>query len=1399
MEKKISSAFRMDLSSNPLNVTSSTLRLKALQRLCSNENSNYPQGILIVPGPDGRNNKFAIQILKYLFLASLGKDLLDALIDTEYECLEEIVLLIQETSVSVIWNEQIKSLIGPVLFQGCSHIIEYTATSKEDDEIDVYQEWKCVNFKRMMLESVDFGRIVGIPVPLGYETIQDIESWPLIQSFALDSVFIPVGIFTNKYNVVDIAEYIDIMFRTIDSYTVDNAIDIVRKSIVPHSEQLISQLDAHTADQRTKVTADDAVGPLDMLFEFGCMECPYSPDPSLKPILYFGADTNYIGSDTPLKGWQDKVAANSLHVVYESCEPSTGMRWCRTYFLQRGKSIEYIRDVDALVNEVIEDDNADIAEGKDEEDSVENNVAQPVEVDANIPIEALRISASIVNAINRLEALYVKIWLGLRFVVREAFSMHNDVLDAATYIQQGIDDVMKGKPHSVILKDIPYLGLHEVVLVMDEQLLVHIDCLDALGRIVSIEDIDEMGGTIWVYVRVSVSGIALGEGDNIGTVAVGDTFLFAPVYESVTESVAHNKFVLPLISDAYCVTHAVPYYRCILGNGAEEITTQRLLRCTRSLHMLASIGLGRPIETTGTGLLHAPVFADHPLLSPLNVEFRLFTNGFLIEKMYTSTLPILVSMSVHVSHMWTIDASDFLEQSLERGGLDGSHLDLPEGIVIVLQLYSNKELAKKANAINNDMDDVLGRGKYLKYNTYNPLARAFPSLGVNNDYEPQLLAFYVRKSSRVYPVITEALKEWKVTLRIHDIPNVRGAGCKIPADIIRSYLTSIDYWSITNDSASLYNYLAEEDGVSSVESASKIIKYGRRPLYTTNIPNLPGFGYYLMKCFHVISESQRLRNKEYVIQDGAVTTSVPTTQVIFVLGYPGSGILAVGNQIKSRVRNTLSSEYTVHGCFIDFMSNKKENMHNVIKSSMSDVIQACKSKPKTGKYTDNVIVCTIIVIPEVYVLLSDLIFNICTISHAHPVCIVPLLSVKLLSTVCNTITNNVGIGRETVKASVTALCQQGLADMIIFMDETNQSKVYTQTKAMLYRIISNDIISFRITPVSLRLDELCIEYMVEAVEKYSKKDKSNIRNSSIILKEKALYSLRCGFTGVSAVDIPLVPRLSCNPMVLDKGLTALKVEDNEGWDIQCVIKVLMLLFPNATCNTVFDDTWSVPKNLDNSIGLKRCITLAKVKVITNKQYEEGRKLFNSYITQIKATKMSDVKSLINGVVSCYGVTRLSSGKFRSGVTNSSTTSSVSTNKSTLVHIEASDSSILIRPYDDANNGGVNHLYMHGACNDSDTSLFRDLIKQCKLFRLKTKELLRITDLTDNVLYGIQNKYSHKPVECWWFDGTMYVDINGNKRMLRPDINDVANAYIEVENVKIKKFNQMLELVERICS
>lgn len=43
----------------------------------------------------------------------------------------------------------------------------------------------------------------------------------------------------------------------------------MQQSIGPHMMQAICMLDAATADQRMRVTADDAVGPLEILYDFG--------------------------------------------------------------------------------------------------------------------------------------------------------------------------------------------------------------------------------------------------------------------------------------------------------------------------------------------------------------------------------------------------------------------------------------------------------------------------------------------------------------------------------------------------------------------------------------------------------------------------------------------------------------------------------------------------------------------------------------------------------------------------------------------------------------------------------------------------------------------------------------------------------------------------------------------------------------------------------------------------------------------------------------------------------------------------------------------------------------------------------------------------------------------------
>ena len=50
-------------------------------------------------------------------------------------------------------------------------LVEYMPTQAESDEIDLFQDHKVTDFKRMILQNVKDGDKVGIPVPIGYDDI----------------------------------------------------------------------------------------------------------------------------------------------------------------------------------------------------------------------------------------------------------------------------------------------------------------------------------------------------------------------------------------------------------------------------------------------------------------------------------------------------------------------------------------------------------------------------------------------------------------------------------------------------------------------------------------------------------------------------------------------------------------------------------------------------------------------------------------------------------------------------------------------------------------------------------------------------------------------------------------------------------------------------------------------------------------------------------------------------------------------------------------------------------------------------------------------------------------------------------------------------------------------------
>lgn len=60
-----------------------------------------------------------------------------------------------------------------------------------------------------------------------------------------------------------------ILFRTVDSYYVENAIRTMNRTVGPHMVQAICMLDASSGEQRMRVSADDVVGPLEILYDFG--------------------------------------------------------------------------------------------------------------------------------------------------------------------------------------------------------------------------------------------------------------------------------------------------------------------------------------------------------------------------------------------------------------------------------------------------------------------------------------------------------------------------------------------------------------------------------------------------------------------------------------------------------------------------------------------------------------------------------------------------------------------------------------------------------------------------------------------------------------------------------------------------------------------------------------------------------------------------------------------------------------------------------------------------------------------------------------------------------------------------------------------------------------------------
>ena len=107
-------------------------RIKTLQKELRSSRNEDPTALLIVPGLDGRNNKESMTLLKFIFFGSVAMDLFkNSLVE---DALEEMVLLVQENSISIIYSRTAKELCGNAL-SSCQNLIEYISSDEEQDEV----------------------------------------------------------------------------------------------------------------------------------------------------------------------------------------------------------------------------------------------------------------------------------------------------------------------------------------------------------------------------------------------------------------------------------------------------------------------------------------------------------------------------------------------------------------------------------------------------------------------------------------------------------------------------------------------------------------------------------------------------------------------------------------------------------------------------------------------------------------------------------------------------------------------------------------------------------------------------------------------------------------------------------------------------------------------------------------------------------------------------------------------------------------------------------------------------------------------------------------------------------------------------------------------------------------
>lgn len=605
--------------------------------------------------------------------------------------------------------------------------------------------------------------------------------------------------------------------------------------------------------------------------------------------------------------------------------------------------------------------------------------------------------------------------------------------------------------------------------------------------------------------------------------------------------------------------------------------------------------------------------------------------------------------------------------------------------------------------------------------------------------------------------------------------------------------------------------------------------------------------WFLHRCVHSVSDAHRVSSFDFSGLESCPKKKPQSTELIVLVGLAGSGVTVLTSNLAAQLKTQSNNASSVPQIItLDFAELSPTATSEEVDRFLAQ--RLVRSQPASERA---VLLVSVVQSVALYFPLQSLLTLVAIKLDAEPSVVLSMLVPSSLDLASRTFKcvlwcrftflycsqifvflsrryasksaseTGHGLGQELWQAvGLSDALQGGAVDVLLLVDEPTagpDSSANHRAFQSQLALINPTAQILKLSPNNLRLDQEGLDLVLSIVQ-----SSHSTAGVAAAATERQAWACSRGVprhnlldqlsaeSSTSYLQTLRVFRTNSPPMV-GIGLTTVHLRPSAEWNLRSVLHTIQLIFPSARLSSsVAEDTWKVPVKRNTAADVRtrffqRVIQLAKAKVMSARQEEEGRRVYQQTVARLSKGKVVAGKGeeevlqrLIRGVRSVHGVLLLPSGSVSVQEPQSASPQRVKPQSaSNAAFLEGNSNFAVLRAIPPSS--GSHHevgLMVQGVLGKLEITLLEELFAACTQFKLLPKPLLNLSDvnITDRLRVQSTEKYASR---CelpgnWWYDGQSYVDISGTRRPLRPDIDRLVELFLLDENAKIAEYNALLK-------